>query len=168
MIQFEITTPERVVYKDEIDSVTIPTKEGEITVLPNHIPLVAILKPGVLVVRKGEKENYMAVSGGFIEVQSSFAKATDDKLNSASGKQTTRVIILADTADRAEELTLEAVEAAREKARKMLEEKKFIDDVSYNAAAGALERELARLKVVHKHRSHRGPTISSVETDQES
>ena len=149
MIHFEITTPERTVYKDEIDSVTIPTQEGEITVLPNHLPIVAVLKPGVLVVRKNKQENFLAVSGGFIEVQPN-----------------SRVVILADTAERAEELTLEAVEAARERARRLLEEKRNVDDVAYNAAAAAMERELARLKVVRRRRPRTGPIISSSETEQ--
>lgn len=149
-ITFEITTPERIVYKDEIDSVTIPTQEGEITVLPNHIPLVGILRAGVLITRKGEEENYLAVSGGFIEVQPE-----------------NRVIILADTAERAEELTLTAVEEARERARMVLKEKRYIDTTSYTAAAAALERELARLKVIRKKRAKGGgPVISSIETEQ--
>ncbi|MDP3245098.1 MAG: ATP synthase F1 subunit epsilon [bacterium] len=151
MLQFEITTPERVVYKEKIDSVTIPTRDGEITVLPNHLPLVSILKPGVLVVRKGGEENFMAVSGGFVEIQPE-----------------SRVIILADTAERAEELTLEAVEAARERAQKLLEEKRGADEVAYGAAAAALERELARLKVARRHRAggaKRGPIITGGEME---
>jgi F-type H+-transporting ATPase subunit epsilon len=149
-IKFEITTPERTVYKDEIESVTIPTKEGEITVLPNHLPLVAILVPGVLTIRKNGEEEYLAVSGGFVEIQPQ-----------------SRVIILADTAERAEELTLEAVEAARERARQVLAEKRYADEASYSAAVAALERELARLKVIYKRRTKRGPSIGSSGTNQE-
>lgn len=143
-------------HKEEIDSVSIPTTEGEITILSNHIPLVAILKPGVLTVRKGGEEMFMAVSGGFVEVQPPFAstpaKATVDE-KATEGKPVSRVIILADTAERAEELTLEAVEAARERAQKLLEEKRGADEVAYGAVAAALERELARLKVARRHRS---------------
>lgn len=134
-IQFEITTPERVVYKDEVDQITIPTKEGEITVLPNHIPLVAMLAPGALTVKKNGEEVYMATSGGFIEVQK------DNK-----------VIVLADTAERSEELSVEAIEAARERARTAMAEKKNVDEVAFADAAAILERELARLKVARKHR----------------
>ena len=135
MIQFEITTPERVVYKEAVDSLTLPTREGEITILPQHIPLVAILVPGVITARKGQEEQYLAVSGGFIEVQSN-----------------NRVIVLADTAERAEELTEEAVEKARAEAQRVLEEKRSVSTEAFAAAAGALERELARLKVVRKKR----------------
>lgn len=139
-LQFEITTPERNVLKEEIDSVTIPTREGEITILPGHIALVAILKPGELVVKRDGKESYMAVSGGFIEVQA-LAKST-------------RVIVLADTAERAEELSIQAIEEAKERAQRELEEKRNVDDVAAAGAAASLERELARLKVARRH--HKG------------
>lgn len=140
-IHFEITTPERNVLREEIDSVTIPTREGEITILPGHIALVAILRPGELVVKSGGKESYMAVSGGFIEVQ-------------ALPKHT-RVIVLADTAERAEELSIQAIEIAKERAQKELEEKRNVDDVSAAGAAASLERELARLKVARRHAQRR-------------
>ena len=150
MITFEIATPERIVYKEQVDSLTLPTKDGEITVLPNHIPLVAVLVPGVAVVRKGGKESYMAVSGGFIEVQPG-----------------NRVVVLADTAERAEELTEAAIEKARADAESALKEKRNMDDETFAAAAAGLERELARLRVARRHRSHAGPTISSTQTEQE-
>lgn len=135
MIQFEIATPERVVYKDTVDSLTLPTREGEITVLPQHIPLVSVLVPGAITVRKGADEQYMAVSGGFIEVQPH-----------------NRVVVLADTAELAEELTVEAIEKARAEAQKVLAEKRTADTESFALAAAALERELARLKVARKRR----------------
>ena len=145
-ILFEIVTPERIVYKETVDSLTLPTKDGEITVLPNHIPLVAVLVPGVVTVRKGGKESFMAVSGGFIEVQPN-----------------NRVVVLADTAERAEELTESAIEKARADAEKVFHEKRNLDDESFAAAAAGLERELARLKVARRHRSHSGQTISNTE-----
>lgn len=150
MIQFEIATPERIVYKETVDSLTLPTKDGEITVLPNHIPLVAVLVPGAITVRKGNAEQFMAVSGGFIEVQPN-----------------NRVVVLADTAERAEELTEDAILKARADAERVLHEKRNLDDESFAAAAAGLERELARLKVARRRRSHSGPTIASTETEQE-
>ena len=145
-IDFQIVTPDRVVYQDHIDSVTIPTSEGEITVLPNHIPLVTILAAGELVVRNGKEEKYMAVSGGFVTVH-----------------RQNKLVILADTAERAEELTLEAIEQARERAKAVLEEKRGKDEVAFADASAALERELARLKVARKHRArgNRATIISS-------
>jgi len=140
-LKFEIITPERVVLKDEVDQVTIPTAEGEITILPNHIPLIAVLRPGELVVKKGKEEIVMSCSGGFIEV-------TGDK-----------VLVLADTAEKAEELVEEEIEKARERAQKILEEK-HVDAEKYADAAAAMERELARLKVARKRgRARSAPSI---------
>lgn len=164
MITFEIATPERIVYKEQVDSLTLPTKDGEITVLPNHIPLVSVLVPGAITVRRGKDEQYMAVSGGFIEVQP-VQISHSEKFQ--SGRPNTRVVVLADTAERAEELTEAAILKAREDAERVLHEKRNLDDESFAAAAAGLERELARLKVARRHRSRGGPIISSTETAQE-
>ncbi len=137
-IHFELTTPERIVLKQEVDEITLPTREGEISVLPDHVPLVAVLESGMMTVKTGGEEEYLAVSGGFIEIQPG-----------------SKVVVLADTADRAEELDLKKVEEARERARKLLEEQRDVDDVTAAAVAAGLNRELARLKVIHKHHSRR-------------
>jgi F-type H+-transporting ATPase subunit epsilon len=140
-LKFEIITPERVVLKDKVDQITIPTAEGEITVLPNHIPLIAVLRPGEIVAKKGKEEIAMSCSGGFIEV-------TGDK-----------VLILADTAEKAEELVEAEIEKAKERAQKILEEK-HIDAGKYADATASLERELARLKVARKRsRVRSAPSI---------
>jgi len=134
-INFELTTPERNVYKEEIDQITLPTKEGEITVLPNHIPLVAVLVPGMATLVKNGEESYLAVSGGFIEIQ-----------------PRSRVVVLADTAERADELDVEKIEEARKRAQDALEETRHGDQVSFAEATALLERELARLKVARKRK----------------
>lgn len=138
---FEIVTPEKVVYRDEVESVTLPAEDGEITVLPNHAPLVTLLKAGALTVKKKGQEVFMAVSSGFIEVQPG-----------------SRLMVLADTAERAEELTLAAVEAARERAQALLSEKRQKDEFGYQAAVAVLEREMARVKVARRHHAGRGMT----------
>jgi F-type H+-transporting ATPase subunit epsilon len=130
-LQFKITTPEREVYNSQVDQVTIPTRTGEITVLPEHIPLVAILVPGELVIKKGKEEISLAVSSGFVEV-------LPDK-----------VTILADTAELAEELDEKAIEEAHQRALDMQKEKRF-DAEEYTALAAQIQRELARLKVARK------------------
>jgi len=147
-ITIEITTPERTLFKDTVDSATIPTTEGEITVLPGHIGLVSVLQPGALTLRKDGKETLMAVSTGFIQVQG------DDK-----------ILILADTAENATELEVERIERAiaeaKEQAVKTLAEKGRSEDQTFAEAAAAMERELARLRVARKHRSHGGPQITN-------
>jgi F-type H+-transporting ATPase subunit epsilon len=123
------------VYKDEVESLTAPTEAGEVTILLNHIPLVANLRPGEMVARSAKGEVYLSVSTGFLEV-----------------RKGNRIVILADTAERVEELDLAKIEAAREAARKLVEEKRHMNDASFAAAASALERELAREKLVRKRR----------------
>ncbi len=139
-LHLKIVTPERIAFEDEVDSATIMTETGEITVLPGHIPLVTSLRPGEMRLLKGKTEELLAVSTGFLEMR--------------PGNQ---LIILADTAERLEELELEKIEEAKERARKLLEEKRHTDDVSFADAAAALERELARYKVASKkYRKIRG------------
>jgi F-type H+-transporting ATPase subunit epsilon len=64
-MKFQIITPERVVFSDEVDQVSLMTTTGEITILPHHIPLVTVLKPGELRYKKDNEEQAIAVSGGF-------------------------------------------------------------------------------------------------------
>lgn len=138
-IQFKIVTPERVVFEDTVDEVILPTVEGEIAVLPNHIPLVSLLQAGILRIKKGSEETPLAVSNGVIEVD---------------GR---RVVVLADTAERADELEEEKIEKARAEAKKLMEEKRG-DAEGFAEATAVLEREIARLKVVKRYRKGpRGP-----------
>ena len=135
-LNLEITTPEKTVLAEEADSVTVPTTEGEITILPNHIGLVGLVAPGALVVRSGASVKYLAVAGGVVQVMPG-----------------SRCVILTDAADRAEDLVLEEIEKARAKATAAASEAKGKDDVAYADASLHLQRELARLKVAHRHRS---------------
>lgn len=144
-MHFELITPERVVFREEVEQVTLPTAMGEITLLPRHIPLVANLIPGIIRLKKNREEDEIAVSGGFIEVG-------QDKIK-----------VLADTAERGHELDISVIEAAKERAEKVMREAVRQDDASYAAAAAALERELARYKVAKKYRSpRRTPTMDAV------
>jgi len=137
-IQFKIVTPERTVFEDSIDQVTIPTAEGEITVLPEHIPLIAMLAPGELDIKKGVEDIAMAVSGGMIEVRKN------------------EITILADTAERAEEIDLARAEEARKAAEQLKEERVRMDETEYASVAALLERNLARIRVARKHLTKRG------------
>lgn len=130
-INFKIATPERVVFKDEVDSITLPTVMGEITILPNHIPLISVLKTGEITVKNGEDEFSMAVAGGFVEVLSE------------------KVVVLADRAERSEEIDVARAEAAMERARKLREEKN-VDTVEFAALSAQIEKEMARLRVGRK------------------
>lgn len=134
-IQFEIVTPERELLKEQVTQVTVPTKSGEITVLPNHIPLVSVLVPGVIEVKLANG-NYevMSVSGGFIEV-------LKDK-----------VVILADTAERAEEIDISRAEEARARAEKTRENLERFDQEQFADIAAKISKELARSRAANRWR----------------
>ncbi len=134
-IKFEIVTPERVVLKQEALQVTVPTTSGEITILPDHIPLVSILQPGVIEVKRLDNVvEIMSVSGGFIEV-------LKDK-----------IVILADSAERAEELDEAKVKEAHARAEELKKTAKATDDIDFADVSARIEKELARLRAVNKWR----------------
>ena len=142
-LHLKLVTPERVLFEEEASSVTLPTTEGEITVLPKHEALVAVLKPGVakFVRPNGDVED-IAVSGGFIQIAHDL------------------ITVLADTAERGAELTIDAIKAAQERAAELMKQTQFADDVGYAAAAAAMERELARYRTAVRHHARRGLPIS--------
>jgi len=111
------------------------TKSGEITVLPNHIPLVSSLQPGVIHIKKknGEDE-IISISGGFLEV-------LKDK-----------VVILADAAERAEEIDLARAEEGRLRAEELKKQARSGEQVNFAEINASLERELARTKAVKRWR----------------
>jgi F-type H+-transporting ATPase subunit epsilon len=130
-LELQIVTPERVVFAEEgVESVTIPGSEGELTVLPSHAPLMTALQPGALVFRKGGLEVDVALSGGFLEVR-------NDK-----------VVILADTAERSDEIDAARAEEARQRAAAELATREGEVDIA--AAMAALGRAQARLRVVER------------------
>jgi F-type H+-transporting ATPase subunit epsilon len=141
-LHFELITPDSTVFEGEVDSVSIPTPDGEITVLPHHIPLISIVTPGSIFLRKGKEEQLFAVSRGVVEID---------------GKS---LRILADTADRAEELEEVAIEKAKAAAEKLMSEKRH-DSEGFAEATALLERELARLQVKRRHRARRVPHATS-------
>ncbi|NCF75053.1 MAG: F0F1 ATP synthase subunit epsilon [Xanthomonadaceae bacterium] len=132
-MKFEIVTPEKTVFKKDINQITIPTKDGEITVLPNHIPLISVLVPGEIIIKKDGESFSIAVSGGFVEV-------SIDK-----------VVILADTAERAEEIDEKRAEEAKKRAEKIKTEK-TVDSREFASLSAKIKKELARIKVARKRK----------------
>ena len=136
-LQFEIVTAESVVHSDEVDLLVVPGIDGEMAILPSHAPLMTMLQPGELIVRKGGEDSSIFVSGGFFELM-------NDK-----------VTILADSAERAEEIDLSRAEEAKKRA----EEKVGLraqSDIDAARAEAALRRSLMRLKVIERSRARRG------------
>ncbi len=136
MLRIELITPDGPVFEGEADAVSLPTPDGEITVLPHHIPIVSIVVPGSITVRTEGREQLFAVSRGVIEVDG------------------TTVRVLADTADRAEQLEEQAIEQAKARAEKLMQERRA-DAEGFAEATAMLDREIARLQVVRRHRSRR-------------
>lgn len=134
-LHLQIITQERVVYEDEIEQATIPTYDGEITILPRHTALVSLLRAGELIIQKHKKKQSLSVSAGFIEMR------PDNKL-----------IILADTAEHAEEIDIERATEARKRAEEMLKEKQEVRDVEFASLQALLEKEIARERVGRKYR----------------
>ena len=139
-LQLKIVTPERLVLEEMVDQVTIPTTEGEITVLADHIPIVAGLKSGDVVAFVNGEQVPMAVSGGFLEI-----KKTSDGI--------TEVAILADFAEHVADITDQAIEKAKARAEELKKEMENKEHVDYEHFATELERSLTRVKIGDKWKS---------------
>ena len=139
-LRLDIVTAEQSVYADDVDMVIAPGVQGQLGILPHHAPLMTTLAHGELLVRKGGEEHYLAISGGFLEVRPD------------------RVIILADAAERAEEIDVARAQEARQKAEQLLSEKGKLGKGDDARAEVALRRALARLTVAErvKRRKPRG------------
>ena len=140
----EIVTAERQVYNEtDVDMVVAPGSEGVLGILPRHAPLLTMLQPGVLRVKKDGAEVDMAVAGGFLQVNAG------------------RVLVLADHAERAEEIDAALAEEARRQAEQALvEARRGGSPVQVEAARAALHASMVRLNVVRRRR-HGAPGSSS-------
>jgi len=135
-IRLDIVTAERAVYSGDVDMVIAPGIEGQLGILPHHAPLMTTLQAGELRVKKGGEELSLAISGGFLEVRPD------------------RVVILADAAERVEEIDVARAEAAKRRAQERLAERRA-PGVNEARAEAALHRSLARLKVASAVRRRR-------------
>jgi F-type H+-transporting ATPase subunit epsilon len=138
--RLDIVTAEREVFSDDVDEVVAPGVEGQLGILPHHAPLMTTLLPGELLVKKGGEEFYLAISGGFIEVRPD------------------RIIILADAAERVEEIDIARAEEAKRRAEARLAE--HAPGVDMARAEAALRRSLIRLRVAERKRRRR-PTVQT-------
>ncbi|MFZ1655026.1 MAG: ATP synthase F1 subunit epsilon [Candidatus Moraniibacteriota bacterium] len=138
----KLVTPERIVTSMEASAVTLPIVDGDVTILPEHTPYIGAFKAGEVIVHQADgKAESLAVSGGFVEFD------------------TNTLTILADTAERAEEIDMERAEAARARAEAIQLEQETMGEEEYARVAAALEKEMTRIRVVRKHRSRLGPNV---------
>jgi F-type H+-transporting ATPase subunit epsilon len=136
-MMLEIITAERQVFSDEVDMVVAPGIDGQLGILPRHAPLMTMLKPGALTVRKaGEEDMYVAVSGGFMEVLGN------------------RVSILADACERSDEIDEERAQQAVQRAQERLANRS--EDMELERAMASLRRAQVRVDLVRRRRPRGG------------
>lgn len=128
----EIITAEGQVYSDEVDVVVAPGIEGQLGILPHHAPLMTVLQPGELMVRKDGVESYLVVTGGFMEVLGN------------------KVTILADAAENSEEIDEQRAQAAVERAQERIRHRG--SDVQLEEALHSLRRAQVRVGVARRRR----------------
>ena len=135
-LRLEILTAERSLFEGDVDAVTAPGVEGELGILPHHAALMTALQPGELRYRSGAEETQLAVTGGFMEVTAN------------------RVVVLADAAERVEEIDEARAEEAMRRAQQSIAER--AEDVDLDQALQSLRRARVRLDVARRRR-RRGP-----------
>jgi len=132
---FEIITPEKVVYKNEVEEVVLPTRGGQIAILPNHVAILTQVTSGEIILKKDNKEQYLAVTGGFLEVNNN------------------NVSILADYAVRSEEIEVEKAIQAQKRAEKIIKESsEKVSEKDFAFAESQLRRSILELKVASRKR----------------
>jgi F-type H+-transporting ATPase subunit epsilon len=135
-LKVEIVTAERQVFADEVDVVIAPGVEGEMAILPQHAPLLTTLAYGELRTRKGNQEQSFAIGGGFLEIRPD------------------RVVVLADMAERADEIDTARAADARRRAEQRIATRQT--DMDLARAEAALQRSLIRLQVAERIRRRGG------------
>jgi len=130
--RLEIVTAERMIFSDDVSAVIAWGVEGQLGILPHHAPLMTMLQPGDILIRKDKEEELFAISGGFLEVR-------PDK-----------VIILADACERVDEIDVSRAEEAKKRAQETMKAAPLSAEAA--TAEAALRRSLARLKVAEKRR----------------
>ena len=134
-IQCDIITQERTVYSEQADYVSLPGTEGIMGVLPNHAPLLTALTFGEVMIRKDGDEHYFAIGGGFAEVRPD------------------QVIVLADSAEHADEIDIDRAQQARDRAVQAMKEGVSDDSVAYAQIEAALRRAQIRVNVSRRRKS---------------
>jgi len=135
-IKFKIVTPEKTLFEQEVEQITLPVSDGQVTILPGHRSYIASLKAGEIVFKSAGVETALATSGGFVEFN-------DNNL-----------VVLADTAEVAMAIDLQRAEAAVQRALQLKDEKVSMSELEYAKVAAAIEKETARVRVARKHHSN--------------
>jgi len=146
-LQLKIVTPEKLILEELVDQVTVPTTEGEITILPDHIPLIAPIASGDVVAMSSGEYIPMAVTGGFVETK---------KIPQADGKgELTEVTILADFAQNVANITEAEIEKAKARADELRKQAENNEVVDFEHFESELERSLNKVKIADKWRTRK-------------
>jgi len=134
MIHLQIITPEKTVFDDEVEQVSLPTQDGEITILPHHLNLITSIEPGDIILKKHSKETHMASGYGFAQVAQNQVK------------------VLVDLAAPEDEIEEKTIEAAKKAAEEALAKKHELSEEEYALASASLQKALVQLKIKRRHR----------------
>ncbi|PIY94781.1 MAG: ATP synthase F1 subunit epsilon [Candidatus Levybacteria bacterium CG_4_10_14_0_8_um_filter_35_23] len=129
-LHLEIITPEKIVYKDDVSEVTVKTDNGQISILPGHVNLLTKVLPCEMIVKKDNQEHFLAITGGFLEIN-------NNNLN-----------LLADYAIRAEDIEIAKIQEAQKKAENMIKDK--ASEKEFRVAEAELQKALLQLHVASK------------------
>jgi F-type H+-transporting ATPase subunit epsilon len=139
-IKLEIVTAEKMTFSEDVTSVLVPGAEGQLGILPHHAPLMSILKPGEMVIKRGAEEMFVNITGGFLEVRPQ------------------QIIVLADAAELPEEIDIDRAREAKKRAEERMLSKS--PEIDHARAEAALSRALIRLKVAERNlRSQKQPRL---------
>lgn len=132
-LHLTITTPLRTVYTNDVEQLTVTTTTGELTILPDHIPLITTLEIGQVMVRNDNHDVYYAIDGGILEV-----------------RHNNEVVILSDRSEDASEIDIERAEEALKRAQKCMDDSSTDEDVDYTRLERDIAKELNRVKLTQK------------------
>lgn len=142
-LKIHVVTPERTVLNLDAESVSIPTSEGQLTILPNHVSLISTLISGELSVKDRSDISVLHIAGGFVQVKNN------------------EVVILADVAEHIHEIDIKRAQEAITRARESLENKS-IDFNEKFIIANSLKRNINRISIYSKHHRNRNiPTVDN-------
>lgn len=134
MLHLQILTPEKPVFDDEVDQVTLPTTTGQITILPHHTDLITQVEPGEIIYKKHQKVNHLACGFGFAQI----------------GRDNIQVLV--DLAAPEEDIEEKKIEEAKRAAEEALKQKHLLSEEEYATAAANLQKALVQLKIKRRHR----------------
>ncbi len=134
----DIVTQERLVFSGDVDYVSLPGTEGVMGILPNHSATLTAVAFGEVMVRRQSEQEFFAIGGGFAEIQPN------------------HVIVLADSAEKADEIDVNRAQQARERAEQMMKEGVPEDPVRYQQIQISLQKAQIRIDVARKRQARRG------------